>query len=160
MNRSLFYILIFACLLTSCVKESTESTDKNPPHSRPGDVPVIELLSHSTGPVKAYEDSLRFVVKYIDGDGDLGSQDPDRHVIELIDTRDEELLVFKYHLSPRTPAGSQLVIEGELEIVLDHSILLDPVNNEEQVSYKIKLRDEMDHWSNTVETNPITVTRN
>ncbi|MBR9922734.1 MAG: hypothetical protein GYB31_18035 [Bacteroidetes bacterium] len=153
--------LFFPCLLIlliSCTKETQETieSDINPDISQ---VPEIELLQINQDEVTAYADSLVFTIKYLDGDGDLGSDDPDKMNIELVDQRDPGTLIFGYHLSPRAPEGSSISIEGSLDIVLENTILLDPDNDQETTTFTIRILDEAGNWSNEVETEEVVVVR-
>ena len=123
------------------------------------EVPEIELKSVSATTVTAGTDSLAFLIDYTDGDGDLGTTDPDDTVIELVDKRDLETLVFNYHLQPLAPPDSEIAITGELNIVLDFTILLDDNNDSETTTFTIRLKDRAGNWSNVLETETITIVR-
>lgn len=123
--------------------------------------PIIELVKvvPESNQVQQYVDGLSFTISYSDGDGDLGTEDPDIPSIEVIDTRDPSLLQFDFHLSPRAPLGAKIAITGALNIVLNHSILIDQDNDSEKTTFKIRLKDRAGNWSNEVETGEITVTK-
>ena len=144
--------------LASCTKETmtTKENDKNPSI---GDTPSIELLQVTPTTAQQYVDSIAFTIQYQDGNGDLGNSDPDIPSIKIIDNRDPDLLVFNYHLSPRTPEGSTLAIQGELTIVLSNSILLDDSNQSEATTFSISITDRAGNVSNIVETETITITQ-
>ncbi len=154
-------ILLLALLIlaTACTKELDDKHIDNNVNPEIGDEPVIELVTVSTTSVQAYVDSIAFKISYLDGDGDLGTTDPDVHSIELVDNRNADLFVFGYHLSPRTPEGSELTIQGELDIVLENTILLDDSNESESTTFSIRLKDRAGNWSNVVETEEVTVTQ-
>lgn len=153
-------IIIFSILilsLASCTKELDDKIEDNNKQDPISEEPVIALMSVSTNEVTAYEDPLMFKISYIDGDGDLGTDNPDVYSIELIDNRDPALFIFNYHLSPRTPEGSSLAVQGELDVVLDNSILLDDDNESEMTTFSIRIKDEAGNWSNVVETEAIKI---
>ena len=56
------------------------------------------------------------IISYKDGDGDIGTEDPDEYTLLIHDSRlpaaDE------YHIQPLTPPSSKIQIEGELQINL------------------------------------------
>ena len=147
---------ILLLCLASCTKESNSIIDNNQ-NPEISDVPAIELLQVNPTTVIQYQDSIVFQIKYTDGDGDLGTSDPDQISVELVDNRDPNLLIFGYHLSPRTPEGTMLTIQGELSIVLNNSILLDSNNDTEQTTFSIRVVDRAGNWSNSVETETITI---
>ena len=152
------YIYLFALLfLAACTKTST-TIEEGDPLPTIGEEPAIELISVNPTTVQSYADSIAFTISYIDGDGDLGTEDPDITSIELIDQRAPDFLIFEYHLSPRTPSGAELSIQGILNIVLENSILLDDSNTSEETTFTIRIKDRADNWSNTIETETITIT--
>ncbi len=159
-KRYFLYILcsIIVVGLFSCTKTSS-TTIEDDPNDAISDIPEITLLSFAPQDPKQYLDSIVFQINYIDGDGDIGSLDPDETVIELRDTRDPDLFFFEYHVSPRAPQGADISIQGTLDIVLNHTILLDDDNETEQTTFKIRLRDQANNWSNDLETGLITVSK-
>lgn len=145
------FLLALVFLFVSC--------GKNDPDELLTEVPTIELVKviPESNEVQQYTDELTFTISYTDGDGDLGTEDPDVPTIELIDTRDPDILKFDYHLSPRTPDDSEIKITGELNVVLNHTIIIDENNNSETTTFKIRIKDRAGNWSNEVETGVITV---
>jgi hypothetical protein len=123
------------------------------------EAPSIELISINKTEVTEFVDSLVFTISYRDGDGNLGTESPDSTVIELRDNRDAENLVFGYHLSPRSPNGSSLIVQGQLQIVLKNIIILNSANNSETTSFSIRIKDRAQNWSNTVESVDINILR-
>ncbi len=160
MKNSFFKISIFSILIfaIACTKE-TNSIVENDINPTVSDIPEIELMNVTPTTAKQYVDSIAFTIQYLDGDGDLGHADPDIPTIQLIDNRDAGLLVFNYHLSPRTPEDSDLSIQGELTIVLSNSILLDDSNQSETTTFSISITDRAGNVSNVVETETITITK-
>ena len=157
MFKKVYYFSILI-LLAACTKETTSMTE-NDPNPLIDDVPSIELLKVTPTTAQQYVDSIAFTIQYLDGNGDLGNADPDIPSIKLIDNRDPDLLIFNYHLSPRTPEGSDLTIQGELTIVLPNSILIDDSNQSETTTFSISLTDRAGNESNLVETETITITQ-
>jgi hypothetical protein len=145
------FLLTLIFLLASCGKDD--------PDELLTEVPMIELIKviPESDQVQQYTDELIFTISYSDGDGDLGTEDPDVPSIELIDTRDPSVLKFDYHLSPRAPSGAEIKITGELNIVLNYTILIDENNNSETTTFKIRIKDRAGNWSYEVETGVITV---
>jgi hypothetical protein len=143
--------------ITACTKENVTVNNNNEPNPAISVVPEISLEDLSATEVMAYEDSLSFLIKYTDGDGDLGDVDADIMSIEVADTRDVDNFIFKYHLSPRAPLDAEITITGTLEIVLQNIILLDTNNEQETTTFKLKIKDRAGNWSNEVETEVITV---
>jgi hypothetical protein len=122
-------------------------------------VPSIELLSVNKTEIKEFTDSLVFTIAYRDGNGDLGTESPDSTVIEITDNRDSQNLVFGYHLSPRSPNGTNLIVQGQLQIVLKNIIILNSANNSETTSFSIRIKDRAQNWSNVVESGSVNIIR-
>ena len=123
------------------------------------DEPSIELVSVNKTEIKEFTDSLVFTVSYRDGNGDLGTESPDSTVIEIIDNRDPQNLVFGYHLSPRSPNGTNLIVQGQLQLVLKNIIILNSANTSESTTFSIRIKDRAQNWSNRVETGEISIVR-
>ena len=143
-------------MVWSCTKE-TMSTIENEMNEEIGPTPSIELLGVSTTEVTQYEDNITFNIQYQDGDGDIGTTNPDDTVIEIIDQRDPEILIFSFHVSPRAPLDSEITIQGTLDVVLNNTILLDQNNESETTTFQIRIKDRAENWSNTVESESITI---
>lgn len=154
----IFIPIILLFLLSSCKKNHAEYISITN-YELLGEVPTIEFESISTTDVIEYEDTIIFTIFYQDGNGDIGTLDPDASTIELIDNRDTANLVFNYHLSPRAPAGTDIAIQGTLDVVLEHSIILDDSNASEETTFSLRIKDEAGNWSNAVESPTVTVNR-
>lgn len=153
--KNIFVILILV-LATACTKENM-TTIENEANPIISDTPEIELLSLNLTTIHQFQDSIIFTISYLDGDGDLGEEDPDKMSIEVRDNRDAENLVFEYHLSPRTPSGSEIAIQGELSVILKNIILLNSDNDSESTTFSIRVKDRMDNWSNLVTSESVTI---
>ncbi len=150
--------LLLICLLVlilSCKKKTT--TIDTEPLGDISVIPEIELLEVVPLVVVQYEDSISFKIKYTDGDGDLGEQDPDINSIFLIDNRAPNDLVFGFHLSPRTPLESDIAIQGELEVILNNTILVDDGLGSETTTFSIYISDRSGNLSNVIDSPTITV---
>ena len=147
----LFFILSF--VLIACKKKTTEGENPLPEISN---TPEIISVNLNASIIDQFDDIV-FVISYRDGNGDLGSINPDQSSIELIDNRDPDVLIFNYHLSPRSPAGSNIAIQGELDIKLNNTILLNENNTEEETTFSIRIIDEEGNWSNTVTSPMVTI---
>ncbi|MCH8904156.1 MAG: hypothetical protein IIA45_09610 [Bacteroidetes bacterium] len=153
-NHSFIYIVLFAAFLlaaTSCKRNEPVSNDPNPPVS---DTPMITLDKVAPTTVVQFQDSIVFTISYLDGDGDLGFDNADSLSLYLTDNRVG--LTEKYHIPPLAPLGTNIVISGELLVVLDHTALLDTLGNE-TTTYTIKIKDRAGNWSNEVESQTVTI---
>jgi hypothetical protein len=143
-------------LASSCERSHTEYIDIMS-YEPLGNIPVIEFENISTTDVVEYQDTIIFTIFYQDGNGDIGTLDPDASTIELIDNRDSVNLIFNYHLSPRSPAGSEIAIQGTLDVVLEHSIILDDNNASEETTFSLRIKDAAGNWSNRVDSPTVVV---
>lgn len=120
------------------------------------EVPAIEFISMSPVTTVEFQNQVTITIKYQDGDGDLGTDDPDATSIYVKDRRlpaaDE------YHLQPLSPPDQKLQIQGELDIVLTGLFVID-TNQSEQTTFKIKLVDQAGNVSNEIETPVLTITK-
>lgn len=146
------FVMIFAMALTfSCKKDDPDPPD---PYIPTSDTPSIALVDVAPLTVTQFVDSIVFTISYIDGDGDLGFDNADSLSLELTDNRVP--LTEKFHIPPLSPVNTNIVIKGELIVILDHTSLIDTLGSE-TTTYTIKLRDRAGNWSNSVTTGIITI---
>ena len=146
-------MLIFSL---NCQKETTTTIDADP-LGEISKIPEIELLEVTPLSVVQYADSISFKIKYLDGDGDLGEPNPDIKTIFLIDSRAPNDLIFDFHLSPRAPLDAIIAVQGELDIILNNTILVDDVNSSETATFSIFIKDRAGNESNQLQSPEITI---
>lgn len=152
----LFIFITLLFLASSCVRNHAEYISITE-YELLGEVPIIEFESISTTDVVEYQDTIIFTIFYEDGNGDIGTLDPDSSTIELVDNRDSTNLIFNYHLSPRAPEETEIAIQGTLDVVLPHSIILDDDNASEETTFSLRIKDEAGNWSNQVESPAVVI---
>lgn len=144
--KSILYILI-PVILFSCKKKEEE---------RYPDTPDIEFIGMTPTSTIEFQDQIKITISYKDGNGDLGTEDPDFYSLLIKDARlgaaDE------YHILPLSPPDQTLQIEGELDVVLTGLFILDTVNSE-TTSFSLKIRDRAGNWSNEVQTGILTINK-
>ena len=118
------------------------------------DIPAIEFISVSPQSATQYSDSLTFVIGYEDGDGDLGSNDPDTRNLFLTDSRNN--VTYEFRVKQLSPTGSTISIKGNLSVVLDNVGLINGSTTETTV-YSIYVVDEAGNRSNTVKSDVVTI---
>jgi len=143
---AIFGILIL--LFTACKKE--EEPKINPPVSN---TPEIKIEKINPLTVNQFE-SITFEISYIDGDGDIGTEDADVISLEILDLRDNILHTF--HVPPQSPV-SGVTISGVLVVEVKNLILLDQSNDSEDVIFNVRLKDREENWSETETSQTITV---
>lgn len=119
-------------------------------------IPEIRLKEIAPTTVVQFRDSIRIVIEYEDGDGDVGYWNSDSLALSVHDLRLAS--PDYYYVRPLTPAGNSLAITGTIRIVIRSTFLLGN-GNSEKTRYEIKLKDRAGHWSNTVATPEVTITR-
>lgn len=144
--KSLYYILaLFTFTILSCKKKEPLP-----------ETPVIGFISMTPSSTVEFQNQVVIRICYQDGNGDLGTDDPDATSIYVKDKRlpaaDE------YHLQPLTPPDNNLQIQGELDIVLTGLFVIDTVSSE-TTTFKIKLKDRAGNFSNEIETPNLTITK-
>lgn len=146
--KKLFLITLIFIALASCneVEIPVETNSK----------PIIKLESVTPTTIKEFEDSIVIVLQYEDGDGDLGSQNPDEDFLEIRDTRLPK--PDYYFVAPLSPPGSKVRIQGSMRVVVRNTFLLGSGGNE-LTTFEIRMRDRAGNWSNTLTTEKLTITR-
>ncbi len=146
--KLLIFVFVIISLWTSCETQNTEPVF---------DVtPKIELLSLSNTELVEFKDTLTLLLRYEDGDGDLGNSNPDINSVFVQDSRLDE--ADEYYLSPLAPEDAGVSITGNLNIRLAPTFILGNGNTEE-TTYTIYINDRAGNQSNVLETEPITITR-
>lgn len=118
-------------------------------------VPSLTFVSVSPTTAVQYADSLTFVLGYEDGDGDLGSNDPDIKNLFITDSRNG--VVYQYRVKQLAPNNSTIAIKGNLSVVLDRVGLIGSAGTAETATYSIYMTDRAGNQSNTVTSSAITI---
>lgn len=145
MNK-LLIVSLFTILLFSCSKDDEGFSD----------VPEIEFVSLSPSSTSEFSQDIKLVISYKDGDGDIGTEDPDLYSLQIKDARLPQ--ADEYHVQPLTPPNANIQIEGNLEINLAGLFVLG-TGNSESTTFTVKLKDRAGNWSNEVTTSSIAVTK-
>ena len=143
--KKIIYLLIPVVLL-SCEKDEEKYSD----------IPEIEFVSMNPTSTIEFEDQVKIRISYQDGDGDLGTEDPDYYSLLIKDARLTDY--DEYHILPLSPPDQTLQIEGEFDIVLTGLFVLDTVNSE-TTSFLVKIRDRAGNWSNEIQTGSLTINK-
>ena len=135
--------IILASVLASCRKEAVLD-------------PVPEIVLVSAGPqqVVAFDEPVILRFTYADGDGDLGTDDPDAYTLWVKDSRLGT--ADGYHIPPLAPPDAEVAIRGELEVELTPLFLLGN-SGQEVMTYSFHVTDRAGNRSNELTTPAITV---
>jgi len=118
--------------------------------------PAIRIESASPLELIEFTDQVTVVLAYEDGDGNLGSVNPDELMLEVKDDRLEQ--PDYYFVPPLSPPGSNVPIRGTLLFRLNGTFLFGNGAFEE-TRFTIRLRDGDGFWSNTVVTPIVRINR-
>ena len=127
MNK-LILISLSIILLFSCKKDDEAYSD----------IPEIEFVSLTPSSTSEFSSNIKLIISYKDGDGDIGTDDPDEYTLLIHDSRLPD--ADEHHIQPLTPPSSQIQIEGELQINLAGLFVLDS-DSTETTSFTVKLKD-------------------
>jgi hypothetical protein len=155
-----FFVLLTSLVITSCVKEKKFPI-----------TPMIEFKEY----IKYGTDSADCIIKFKDGDGDIGITDGDTISIDdyklkylykgadglfhPFDTSPGaavfDTLFYSYRVPDITPKGQYKALDGEIKAKLRAAPIYYPTHH--VVKFEITLRDRSGHLSNMVTTNEITL---
>lgn len=152
MSKLPYILLMSVVLFFSCKKE--KGNDPLPDVSA---LPEITGVTLNATSINQFDD-LVFDIAYIDGDGDLGTDDADVKSIFITDKRDNTI-VHEFHLQPLAPSGQSVAIQGVLKVTLENVILLSQANTSESVQFEVKIKDRASNNSNVITTSNITITK-
>lgn len=144
MRKHWILLLMTVATLASCGKGD----------EAPGPVPSLTFVSVTPESVTQYTDSLTFTIAYEDGDGDLGSNNPDDKNLFLTDSRNG--VVYEYRVKQLAPSNSTIAIKGNLTVVLDRVGLIG-TGTAETATYSILMTDRAGNVSNTVQSSTVTI---
>ena len=146
--KLLFYISLLILLFGAC-----ETTSNDPSFPL---IPNIRILSISHDTLIEFADSLIITIEYEDGDGDLGTSDPDVNAIFVKDARLEN--ADEYYLPPLAPEDASISITGNIDLILRPTFILGNAN-QEVTNFSIFWRDRAGNESNLVETGEVLIVR-
>lgn len=147
-------IFFSAFLFFACENKSSDITE---PFDNVSSKPALTFKSVNSTNISNYGD-LVFTIAYIDGDGDLGSEDADEQVLFVEDSRDN--ITSGFHVRPLNPqADSRKIIQGVLEVNLDNVILLNDTSSSETTQFTIYMYDQSGQKSNEIVSPTITINR-
>lgn len=115
-----------------------------------------EILSVEVSPlqVQEFSDSLRFAISYRDGDGDIGWPEGDSLPLYIKDIRLPD--ADRFFVSPQAPLGSQISIQGQLNVLLPNTFRLG-TGPQETTRFEVWLTDRAGHKSNVVITEDVVI---
>jgi hypothetical protein len=147
MMKNTIVLLVVIVLFAACKKDED---------SKMSDIPELEFVSVTPSNAKEFIDSLIFAVRYKDGNGDLGENNPDVKNLFLVDNRIG--ITYEYRISQLAPTGSSIATEGNLNVVLQNIVITDS-STQQNATFSIYVKDRAGNVSNTVTSGTIVVTQ-
>ncbi|MCS7297627.1 MAG: hypothetical protein RMK19_05950 [Bacteroidia bacterium] len=123
--------------------------------------PRIEFVSITPKVVQEFG-TLVILLRYRDGDGDLGGRTDGTPDLFLRDLRDSSLFpdgydgVLRYNM-PQFYEGPAQSIQGTIEITVPGVARLDGTRESETIAFEIFLQDRAGHESNRVYTDSVSI---
>lgn len=142
------FCIFLLCLSIGCTKQTDELSFDRAPRI------TLDSISHDT--LTEFSDRLLLYVSYEDGDGDLGTSDPDVNSIFVKDSRLSA--ADPYYLPPLAPEDSEISIQGNLIVELNPTFLLGNGDTESTI-FSVFVVDRAGNDSNTVETREVLLVR-
>ena len=137
-------LVCFLLAVSACTPEEVKPT-----------APEIGWVSINALTVESSATPITVTLSYRDHQGDLGWDDPDRHALEVRDTRLDS--PDTYHFPPLTPEGMELDIDGTFVVNLPPLFLLGN-GGDEQTRLTFRITDRAGNASNEVESPVILIT--
>jgi hypothetical protein len=135
--KHFFVILFVVATLNSCKKEILTV----PP------APYIEFVDIFPKEVRQNLDEIIITIKYRDGDGDLGDNNPDTKNVIIKDLRND--MYYTFRLKQLAPDNSYVAISGKININLGSTIMVSSADQETAL-FGISLVDRAGNASNIV----------
>ncbi len=143
----LFAWLSSVVLFAACGKEDDD------PFANPD--PVIELKAVTPTTAVEFSDSVVFTIYYRDNNGDLGDNNPAVKNLFLKDNRIG--IEYSYRIQQLAPTGSNVAIEGNLNVVLNTVARTDTSLSQESATFSLYVKDRAGNKSNVVTSGPIVI---
>ncbi|MFN4233766.1 MAG: hypothetical protein ACK4IK_03055 [Bacteroidia bacterium] len=140
----IIFIFLLVTTLISCKKEVVTV----PPQ------PYIEFVDIFPKEVKQNMDEILITIKYKDGDGDLGDNNPDVKNVFIKDLRND--LLYSFRLKQLAPDNAGIAITGKININMGNTIMVSNADVE-YANFGLFLVDRAGNASNLVITDSITI---
>lgn len=142
MKKIIFYFVVLT--LISCKKEVVDI----PPQ------PYIEFVDIFPKEVKQNTDEILITIKYRDGNGDLGDNNPDVKNVYVKDLRNN--LFYTFRLKQLAPDDAGIAITGKININMGSTIMVSNAD-QEYANFGLFVIDRAGNSSNIVVTDSIIV---
>jgi hypothetical protein len=145
MFNKIIYTGMIVLLLCSCKKGEKKEYAAEP---------SIEFLSITPSSMIEGQQTIVIDIKYTDGDGDLGENNPDIKNMFVTDSRLG--ITYSFRIQELAPRGQAIPITGTLNTNIGTVFITD--NSAQQTAnFSLYIVDRAGHASNTVTTSPVTI---
>jgi hypothetical protein len=145
-NRSLKYLVVIILLFAGCKKDEVNFPVE----------PFIKMISITPATAIQYSDPVKITIHYEDGDGDLGENNDNVKNCFVTDNRIG--ITYEYRFKQLAPLNANIPIEGNLNIEMGGQVITDS-SSSQTASYTIYIIDRAGHYSNSITTNEISITK-
>lgn len=141
--KKIFFLFVVTTLI-SCKKEVVSISPQ----------PYIEYVDIFPREVRQNSDAILITLKYRDGDGDLGDNNPDVKNVFVKDLRND--LFYTFRLKQLAPDNAQIAITGKININIGNTIMVSNADME-YAQFALIVFDRAGNASNVVLTDSIVV---
>ena len=149
---------IFTYLLSALILISFAGCDNEPVFPIE---PQIEFLDITPKRVQSLDldQPIQITFRFQDGDGNLGALDSTDINLEIIDSRINSSLtpdkaISRYSIPNLTPDARKPSIQGEITVSIPFTIVVDPLAQEEEIRFQIKMWDREGNLATPITDNP------
>ena len=139
--------IISIAFITSILACKDDPIDYDP-------IPQIDIVGIAPLIVNEFQDDITITISYIDGDGDLGENDPNALNLFVIDNRIN--LTQSFRIPQLSPDGAVIPIQGTLDVVIPGTGITDG-SNQQSVTFSIYVIDRAGNESNQITSQPIII---
>lgn len=143
MRKIILYIIVVVTFI-SCKKEIVDVPSQ----------PYIEFVDIFPKEINQYTNEILITIKYRDGDGDLGDNNPDVKNVFIKDLRNE--LVYSFRLKQLAPNDTRIAITGKITINIGTTELVSNAD-QEYANFGLFVTDRAGNASNIVISESILV---
>ena len=145
MKMNKYFVLVFIALIAFACKDDEINYDPTP---------EIGIISIAPVIATEFQDDIIIRISYLDGDGDLGENDPNATNLFVIDNRIN--LTQAYRLPELAPSGSSIAIQGELDVIIPGTGITNG-SIQQSATFTLYVIDRAGNESNHVTSEIITI---
>jgi hypothetical protein len=127
--------------------------------------PELEFVNISPLEVQELQDSIVITLRFRDGDGDIRSQDSTQEQFSNLEVKDlrptlaDSVAKIFYKFPEYSTNTCNPSIQGIIRIEVSPTLIFPRNLQTQKTAFSVRLRDAAGNWSNTTETDSITIIR-